>query len=312
MRGLYPLASTIKPYLALAALDNEVLAVDDTVYDPGWFMLKNSEHVFRDMKTNGHGTVDMPRAITTSCDVYFYQLALKLGIKRIDDVLHKFGFGEVTGIEMDEEVAGLVASPEWKRRMKRGVWYEGDTINSGIGQGFMQATPLQLAAGVATLANRGQHFVPSLLLGQQESGKSIEIQTPILLDTVSLNDNASWDIIIDAMRKVIDSPEGTAHRYGPHPGYSIAAKTGTAQVHAKKQDFKGNEDQKRLNELIRDHGLFIAFAPVDHPKIALAIIVENDRLAAVPIAKQIFDFYLTTNRKFSSQSEESSSGEKSA
>lgn len=292
VRGLYPLASTIKPYLALEALDNNVVSPEDTVYDPGWFILKNSSHVFRDMKTHGHGTVNLTHALATSCDVYFYELAIKLGIKRINNVLHKFGFGEVTGIEMDEEVTGVVPSPEWKQRTKRGPWYEGDTVISGIGQGYIQATPLQLAVGASILASHGKHLVPSLLLGQQEPGRPIELQNPILMDTITLNDDKSWDIIINAMRKVIDSSEGTAHRYGAHPGYTIAAKTGTAQVHAKKKEQKGNEDQSKLVEQLRDHGLFIAFAPVEQPKIALAIIVENDRLAAVPIARQLLDFYL--------------------
>lgn len=291
VRGLYPLASTIKPYIALEAVDNEIISPEDTIYDPGWFMLNNSEHVFRDM--HAHGTVNLSRAITTSCDVYFYELATKLGIKRIDEILRRFGFGEVSGVELEEEVAGVVSSPEWKRRVKKTPWYEGDTIISSIGQGNMQATPLQLAAAVATLANRGKHMVPSLLFKQQEPEKPIEFQQPILMDTIALHDNENWDVIIKAMQKVVDAPEGTAHRFGPHPGYTVAAKTGTAQVHAKKQDEEGIEDQKKLPEQFRDHGLFITFAPVEQPKIALAVIIENDRLAAVPIAKQLLDYYLT-------------------
>jgi len=171
-------------------------------------------------------------------------------------------------------------------------WYEGDTIISSIGQGYMQATPLQLAVAVSTLANRGKHLVPTLLFKQQEADKPFEFQTPTLIDNVSLSDNENWDLVIKAMQKVVDGPEGTARRFGTHPGYSVAAKTGTAQVHAKKQDEEGLENQKKLPEQFRDHGLFIAFAPVDQPKIALAVIIENDRLAAVPIAKQVLDFYL--------------------
>jgi len=290
IRGLYPLASTIKPYLALEGLDKDIISSEDTIYDPGWFMLKNSEHVFRDTKV--HGTVDLTKAIITSCDVYFYELASKMGIKRIDNVLQQFGFGKLSGIEMDEEVAGVVSSPEWKRRVKKAPWYEGDTIISGIGQGYMQATPLQLAVAVSTLANRGKRVAPSLLFAQQELGKAFEQQSPILMDTITLNDEENWDTIIHAMQKVIDAPDGTAHRFGPHPGYTIAGKTGTAQVHSKKQDEEGLEDQKKLPEQLRDHSLFIAFAPAEQPKIALAIIVENGSTAAVPLAKQILDFYL--------------------
>lgn len=291
VRGLYPLASTIKPYLALEAVDKELIAPEDTIYDPGWFMLNNSEHVFRDM--HAHGTVNLSRAITTSCDVYFYDLSTKMGIRRIDEVLHRFGFGEVSGVELDEEVPGVVSSPEWKRRVKKTPWYEGDTVISAIGQGNMQATPIQLAAAVSTLANRGKRMVPSLLYKQQEPEKPVEYQAPILLDTVTLRDEENWDLIIQAMQKVVDSPEGTAHRFGPHPGYTVAAKTGTAQVHAKRQDEDGLENQQKLPEQFRDHGLFVAFSPVDKPKIAIAIIIENDRLAAVPIAKQLLDYYLT-------------------
>lgn len=291
VRGLYPLASTIKPYLALYALDNELIAPEDTLFDPGWFMLKNSDHVFRDM--HAHGTVNLARAITTSCDVYFYDLATKLGIRRIDDILHRFGYGEVTGVELEEEVAGVVSSPEWKRRVKKLPWYEGDTIISAIGQGNMQATPLQLASAVSTLANRGKRMVPTLLFKQQEPEKPFEYQAPILLDPITLHDPDNWEIIIQAMQRVVDSPEGTARRFGTHVNYSIAAKTGTAQVHAKKQDEDGLEDQEKLPEQLRDHGLFIAFAPVNEPKIALAIIIENDRLAAVPIAKEVIEYYLS-------------------
>lgn len=290
VRGLYPLASTIKPYLALEGLDSQVIFPEDTIYDPGWFMLEKSDHVFRDMKA--HGTVNLSRALTTSCDVYFYILAMKLGIKRIDDILHRFGFGEASGIEMEEEITGVVSSPEWKRKNKKTAWYEGDTIISGIGQGYMQATPLQLAVGVATLANRGKRFVPTLLLGQQDAGKPFETQTPVLMDNIVLQNDIHWDTVIQAMQKVVDSPEGTARRFGPHAKYTIAAKTGTAQVHAKKIDEDGLEDQSKMVEKLRDHGLFIVFAPIKEAKIALAIIVENDRLAAVPIAKQILDYYL--------------------
>lgn len=290
VRGLYPLASTIKPYLALEGLDSKIISPEDTIVDPGWFMLEKSEHVFRDMKA--HGTVNLSKAITTSCDVYFYELAFKLGMKHIDNILHRFGFGEVSGIEMEEEAAGVIPSPEWKRQNKKAAWYEGDTIISGIGQGYMQATPLQLAVGVATLANRGKRFVPTLLLGQQEAGNPFEAQTPVLMDTIVLQHNEDWDTIIQAMQKVVDSPEGTARRFGAHPAYTVAAKTGTAQVHAKGTDSDEIEDQNKIAERLRDHGLFIVFAPVKQPRIALAIIVENDRLAAVPIAKQLLDYYL--------------------
>ena len=156
----------------------------------------------------------------------------------------------------------------------------------------MQATPLQLAAAVSTLANRGKRMVPTLLYKQQEPEKAVEYQNPILLESIALHDEENWDLVIQAMQKVVDSPEGTAHRFGLHPGYTVAAKTGTAQVHAKRQDEDGLEDQKKLPEQFRDHSLFIAFAPVDKPRIAVAIIIENDRLASVPIVKGLLDYYM--------------------
>ena len=232
LRGLYPLASTIKPYMALEGLDSNVTTLNFTIFDPGWYQLPNSEHVFRDWRHHGHGTVNVTKAIVSSCDTYFYDLAHKLGIKRIDNILGRFGFGDFTGIDIGEELPGLLASPEWKRRVKGSAWYDGDTINSGIGQGFMQATPLQLAAGVSTIANRGQRFQPHLLLAEQEPGKLLENQAPTPLDPVVLNNKHNWDIIIDAMKGVFTSPEGTGRlHFGTLRYYTVAGKSGTAQLY---------------------------------------------------------------------------------
>src|SRR3990167_2781148 len=151
LRGLYPLASTIKPFISLEGLDSNIITATTTIYDPGWFKLKNSTHLFHDWRPHGHGTVNVSKAIANSCDTYFYYLATKLGIRRIDSILKRFGFGDASGIDMDDELEGLIASPEWKRRVKGVGWYEGDTVISIIGQGYMQTTPLQLAAAVATL-----------------------------------------------------------------------------------------------------------------------------------------------------------------
>jgi penicillin-binding protein 2 len=290
LRGLYPLASTIKPYLALQALNTGVTTPEYNIHDPGWFQLRNYSRRYHDSSKRGHGSVNINNAIAYSCDIYFYELALKLGIRRMGDILTQFGFGEVTGIDLEEELAGVVASPEWKRRAKGIRWYEGDTVISGIGQGFMQATPLQLAAAIATLANRGQRFMPYLLMGEQLSDKAYLPQQPISLDPVTLHDNEYWNIVINAMKEVVASPRGTARRYGRNHTYTIAAKTGTAQIISRRNPDE-EDNQATLPERFRDHHLFIAFAPVDKPKIALAIITENSN-TAIEAARTMLDYYL--------------------
>lgn len=301
IRGLYPFASTIKPFLALQGLNTGVITLDYTISDPGWFKLKNSEHLFHDWRHHGHGMVSLHRAITCSCDTYFYELAYRLGIKRIDDILTQFGFGSATGIDLDEELSGNVASPEWKRRVKGASWYMGDTVNSGIGQGYMQATPLQLAVGIATMANRGIRMTPYLMLGEQEPGKDYAPQPPLQQESVQITDHGVWSAVINAMNSVVESPEGTAHLFGASP-YTVAAKTGTAQVFSlpKRSMNEKAPSQSSIPERLRDHSLLIAFAPVDKPRIAIALIVENSSRAlsaeshgpAIGIARKLLDYYL--------------------
>lgn len=293
LRGVYPLASTIKPYFALQGLNTEVTTPEYTISDPGWFELPNNGHVFFDWRHKGHGRVNLKKAIIESCDTYFYELASKLGIQRMDDILKQFGFGEITGIDLNEELPGILASPEWKRRTKGMAWFPGDTINSGIGQGFMQATPLQLANAVATLANRGKHMTPYLMLGEQEPGKNYEQQSPTPISMIKLKDREDWEFVIDAMQGVTKSAGGTAYyRFADAP-YTVAGKTGTAQVRAKKHtpNEGDHENQDQMPERLRDHSLFVAFAPVDDPKIAVAVVVENAKLAAT-VARAVLDYYL--------------------
>jgi penicillin-binding protein 2 len=299
LRGLYPLASTIKPFIALQGLSTGITTPNFTIFDPGWYKLKNSSHLFHDWRHHGHGTINLTRAITSSCDTYFYDLANKLGIQRIDDILSQFGFGELTGIDLGEELPGIIASPQWKRHSKGMPWYEGDTLISGIGQGYMQATPLQLASAIATLATSGKRFAPYLLLETEEPGKitgtTINQQLPTPLNTINLTDNNYWQIIITAMQNVITSPEGTGFHHFGRPSYSVAAKTGTAQVYSfSKRRRESNDDydnQEKLPEKLRDHSLLIGFAPVEKPEIAIAVIVENSKLAS-SIARQVLDYYL--------------------
>ncbi len=293
LRGLYPFASTIKPFIAIQGLDTGVVSPDYTIFDPGWYKLNNSSHIFHDWKRHGHGSVNAFRAIASSCDTYFFNLAHLLGIQRIDNILERFGFGELTGIDMEEELPGVVSSPAWKRKVKGAPWYEGDTLNSGIGQGFMQVTPLQLATGVTVIANHGKRLTPHLLLAAQQPGKAVEIQKRVLQQPVNLRDPAIWNIIINAMQGVITAPGGTGYHFGKIGPYTVAAKTGTAQVHSIKHynPDEDREDQSKLPERLRDNSLFIAFAPVEDPKIAIAVIVENDSAASM-VARQILDYYL--------------------
>lgn len=292
LRGLYPLASTIKPYIALAALNSGIITPSDTISDPGWFQLRNSEHHFRDWQHKGHGTVNISKAITVSCDTFFYGLAVKMGIHRIDNMLTQFGFGSPTGLDLDDELSGIVASPEWKRKMRGAHWYEGDTVISGIGQGFMQATPLQLAAAVSTIANRGERFMPYLLLGEQLPGKPYVAQAPTPLDPVTLTNADTWNIVIKAMQEVVSSPSGTAYRFGRNAAYTAAGKTGTAQIITRRGNNANEEDNQNLiAEHLRDHRIFVVFAPVENPQIAVAIISENSN-TAIESAREIVDYYL--------------------
>jgi penicillin-binding protein 2 len=292
LRGQYPPGSTVKPFIGLAGLEYKVTDYQHKLFCPGFYKLPNVNHRYRDWKTWGHGWVDMDIAITQSCDVYFYDLALALGIDRIHAFLSQFGFGQKTGIDLVGERAGLLPSREWKRRRRRQPWYPGETLIVGIGQGFMQVTPLQLARATATLANRGKVVTPFLakkiqtaeitIQGGNKPGKQIPLK-PVNLDN-----------IITAMTHVIHGARGTARRLAKDIDYHIAGKTGTAQVFTVKQEEKYNEED--VSKKLRDHALFIAFAPVEAPKIAVAVIVENGGhggSVAAPIAGKIIRQYLS-------------------
>lgn len=275
LRGQYPPGSVVKPFLALGGLETGVITPEYGISDPGWFYLKNSSHQYRDWKRTGHGWVDLTRAISQSCDIYFFQLAMKLGIRQLYNTLYKFGLGHKTGIGSHEELPGLLPSPEWKKRVQKKNWYPGDTVITGIGQGFMLTTPLQLASATATLANRGQGMQPTFLLGDKKP-----------LPPISLPPE-TWGVVIQAMQKVIS--EGTGGKYyGRNAKYTVAGKTGTAQVFS----LKGQKyNAASLPKHLHDHTWFIAFAPVEDPKIAVAVILENNTGAGT-IARQMIDQYL--------------------
>ena len=298
IRGTYPPGSTIKPLMALAGLEYDVIKPTDTAYCPGHYSLPGSRHRFRDFKREGHGTMDMENAVMQSCDVYFYRLANTLGIDRIHDAMVRMGFGAPTGIDIAGERGGIMPSPAWKKTQFSGrenqVWFPGETVIVGIGQGYWTATILQLASATALLAKRGEHYRPRLVRALVDPKTHVvEELTPKPLPPIELKHPENWEIIVNAMVAVTSGPRGTALRAGRGATYSIAGKTGTAQVFSVGQTEKYNE--KDVTERLRDHALFVAFAPAEAPKLAIAVLVENGGFgsaAAAPIARAIFDKYL--------------------
>lgn len=294
IRGHFPFASTIKPFIALQLLDTGTVAPTDTVYDPGYFMLPNSKHKFHNWIRKGQGTNNISQAIMVSNDTYFWTEGLKLGIAGIDNILNRFGFGQKTGVDLTEELPGIVWSPEWEMGHAGRRWMPSDTVNAVFGQGAMTATPLQLAAGVAAISQHGIRFKPHLLLKAELANGKEYIKKPELLDLVNLKNKKNWDIVINAMQDVVRNPKGTAHgRFSVNLKYTIAAKTGHAQVYHHHYNEKNlNEDADlHVAKILQDHTLFIGFAPAENPKIAIAIVVEHSN-AALRVARTILDYYL--------------------
>ncbi|MDX2346579.1 MAG: penicillin-binding protein 2 [Legionella sp.] len=287
IRGLYPPASTIKPFIALAGVEKEIVDEHTKIYDPGWYRLPGITHRYRDFKRSGHGEIQLKRAITVSCDTYFYQLGHKLGIHAIESMLTRFGFGQLSHVDLKEEVEGIVPSPHWKKQVKGLPWYPGDTLITAIGQGFMLASPLQLASATAALSQHGRRFRPHLLKAWSAEDNQLHVEKPLEEYPVHLKSH-TWDLITDGMHSVITKREGTGHRFGRDTPYSVAAKTGTAQVFSLSQDEK--KRYQTVADSLRDHSLFIAFAPVETPEIAIAVLVEHDPTAS-KIAREVMDAY---------------------
>ena len=294
LRGQYPPGSTIKPFVGLAGLEVGVTAHHSSTYCPGFYTLPGNTRKFRDWKRTGHGTVALNKAIVQSCDVYFYDLALSLGIDRIHDYLKNFGFGNASGIDIQGELSGLLPSRAWKRSRRDQPWFPGETLITGIGQGFFLVTPVQLATATAALANGGRLLQPNIVHAEQETNSDDLLpHLPRILDTITVNEQEHWDSIIQAMTDVVHSARGTARKIGEDSPYTIAGKTGTAQVFGLKQEEK--YDASAIPEELRDHALFIAYAPVEAPQIAIAVIVENGGgggSVAAPIARAVLDAYL--------------------
>ena len=293
LNGRYSPGSTIKPFLGLAALETPGFNPNQQVLCPGWYSLPGDTHRFRCWEKQGHGEVNLHDAIMGSCDVYFYKLAVALGIERVKNFLLSAGFGAKTGVDLDGESTGIVPSPEWKRA-RHLPWYPGETVVTGIGQGPILVTPLQLAVGVSAIANHGIRMKPQLLQGIEDPGtKTIRYIDSQVAGTIPIQDPKHLDAIVQAMIAVVYGPHGTAHSVGLNAPYKVAAKTGTAQVKAIGQTETYNANN--IAERFRDHALFITFAPADNPQIAIAVIVENGGhggVTAAPIARKVMDYYL--------------------
>lgn len=298
VRGTYPPGSTIKPMLALAALETGATNLTRKTVCRGYFTLPNTTHRYRDWKPEGHGEMDLHDALTQSCDVYFYEISIDIGIDNMHEYLDRFGLGRPTGIDVSSERSGLVPSTEWKKgafsNRSDQRWYLGETVIASIGQGYMLATPLQLASATAALATRGIRYRPHMVAAYENTltGKRT-MTTPERLADVGIDNELHWDTVIGAMHDVMQSPRGTARAAGSNAAYQMAGKSGTSQVFSISQDEEYNEEE--VPERLRDHALFLAFAPLNDPKIAVAVIVENgssgSRVAA-PIARAIIDEYL--------------------
>ena len=292
LRGQYPLGSTIKPFMALAGLYYGKRSPSYTISDPGYYTLAGSSHHYRDWKKEGHGMVDMFKSIVVSCDTYYYGLAVELGIDNMYNFLSQFGFGKQTGIDLEGETSGLLPSQEWKMKRYKQKWYGGDTVSAGIGQGYDLTTPMQLAFATAVLANNGVGYRPHLVR-QIRRGDSHDTVIPAVKPEFNINLNPEHVALVKSAMVAVTQPGGTAAQASAGAPYTIAGKTGTAQVVGIKQGEKYNASQ--LSERNRDHAWFIAFAPADKPKIAMAVLVENGGhggTVAAPIARKLMDYYL--------------------
>ncbi|HFC53156.1 MAG TPA: penicillin-binding protein 2 [Gammaproteobacteria bacterium] len=294
IKGQYPPGSTIKPFIGLAGLELGKIGKDDMVICRGiYFPEFRSKRPYRDWKRSGHGYTDLEKSIVESCDIYYYELAYRLGIDRISSFLARFGFGSRTGIDLPGEASGLLPSREWKQQKRGQPWYPGETLITGIGQGYTLATPLQLAVATATLATGGRHLQPTLIhaIGTADN-EHLKPNEPTVLNQMSIIDPANWNTITQAMTQVIHGPHGTARRIASKR-YRIAGKTGTSQVFGLKKDEK--YDASKLAKRLRDHALFIAFAPAEQPRIAVALIVENGGsggAVASPIAGKVIEAFM--------------------
>lgn len=289
LQGQYPPGSTLKPIYALAGLYHGTVTAESKVYDPGWYQLPNDDRFYRDWKKGGHGTwVRLNQSIVQSCDIYYYDLAHRLGIDKLSGFGMRFGLGGLTGIDNTNERPGLMPTREWKRNMRSQAWFPGETLSAGIGQGYVLATPLQLAHSTAVLSHRGEGFRPRLLRAVDGASR-----TPVPLSRIDDVRDDHWSQVLQAMVDTVHTQRGTAHRISKGAAYNIGGKTGTAQVVGIAQD--AEYDASQLEKRKWDHALFVAYAPAENPTIAVGVIVENGEhgsSAAAPVARKVMDAWL--------------------
>ncbi|BFU61174.1 MULTISPECIES: penicillin-binding protein 2 [Rodentibacter] len=291
-QGVYPPASTVKPFIAVAAQTENVVNQKTTIFDPGYWMLPNTTKRFRDWKKSGHGYTDLNKAITESSDTYFYQVAYNLGIDRLSDWMKRFGFGMPTGIEINEEASANMPTRSWKQKRYKRQWVQGDTISVGIGQGYWTATPLQVAKATAILVNNGKVNTPHLM--KSVEGVTIEpYQDPLLYEDITEPKQAYWEAAKRGMFNVVHSAAGTGRKAFIGANYHVAGKSGTAQVFSLKENQK--YDATGLKKELHDHAWFAAYAPYENPKMVVSIILENaggGSSNAAPVVRKIMDYYL--------------------
>ncbi|QQD55358.1 penicillin-binding protein 2 [Pseudomonas fluorescens BBc6R8] len=289
LRGLYPPASTIKPMVLVAGLDTGATTPTDKVFDPGYYTLPNITHKYRNWNRWGEGWVDMYGAIMRSNDTYFYDLAHKLGVETLTYYLQAFGFGRRVSVDMPEEATGLLPTPQWKRAIRREAWFPGETLILGIGQGYLQVTPLQLAQATSLVASKGIWHRPHLAM--LVGGHELMPSSPVA--DIRLKDPGIWEKITTSMQMAVSDPRGVSRAAAIGAQYSIAGKSGTAQVVAIKQGERYNRNL--IHARHRDNALFIGFAPVRHPAIVVAVIIENGEAGARiagPVVRKVMDAWL--------------------
>ena len=292
LRGQYPPGSTIKPFVGLAGLESHIITEHTSKFCIGFYQLPGHKHKYRDWKKSGHGATDIDKAITQSCDTYFYQLAHDMGVDDLQTYLANFNFGEKTGIDLVGERSGVRPSRQWKRKRYNQTWYPGETVIMGIGQGYFLTTPLQLAAATAAIANDGIYYSPRIVSEIVNEDTEEITKIPPVIKDIPIGDMENWNHIRAAMANVVEGERGTAKHLANNE-YRIAGKTGTAQVFTVKQEEE--YDEETIEKKMRDHALFVAYAPIEDPQIAVAVIVENGGhggSAAAPIAKRMMDAYL--------------------
>ncbi|XXN62682.1 penicillin-binding protein 2 [Enterobacter ludwigii] len=289
-QGLYPPASTVKPYMAMSALLNKVITPSTTFFGAPTWTLPGTDRKYRDWKKSGHGMLDVTRAIEESADTFFYQVAFMMGIDRIHTMLSQFGYGKSTGIDLNEEYAGLLPSREWKQKVHKHVWYQGDTVSVGIGQGYWVATPIQMVKAMVALINNGRVINPHLLEKSQRGTVVQPYQAKLPQPQIGDAKSPYWSLVRHAMFGMANAPNGTGYKYFHTAPYGIAAKSGTSQVFSLKQNQVYNAKMTPMR--LRDHIFYTAFAPFNDPKVAVALILENggnEGVTAAPLMRNILD-----------------------